>query len=319
MSGHPTRRRMLRILGAGLTLPLGALGLRTLRGAPEPVQWHGEVLGAVSGMTLWHPNPSVARRAIGQMLIEIERLERVFSLYRTDSEIARLNRNGVLASPSRDLLDVLDQSRRIADASRGAFDPTIQPLWRFHASGAAGRLDRVRALVDHTALTAGPSRIAFARRGMALSLNGIAQGYITDRITEILGNEGFERAVIELGETRALGASAGGQPFQVGLIDPGDPSGIARTVGLSDAALSVSGGYGLRFDGSGRHHIFDPATGRSANSLSQVAVIAPKAVGADALSTAIYVGGEGRAGDLLGSYPGARAILTRADGSLRDA
>lgn len=317
------RRRALRILAAGLAVPLGVLGLRQLQGATAPVRWHGEVLGAVSAMTIWHPNAKVAERAVTRLLHEIDRLESIFSLYRTSSEIAQLNRDGALERPSADLVHVLDQSQRIAVASDGAFDPTIQPLWRLYELGQGPNgnpvsdraLEHALSLVDHQAIHADGRAVRFARPGMAISLNGIAQGYITDRITDILGNDGFENAMIELGETRALGAATDGQPFAVGLIDPRAPDMIERVVPLENAALAVSGGYGLRFDRPGQHHIFEPGTGHSANKLIQVAVVSPRAIWADALSTAIYVAGEARATRLLAVYPGSRAILTRPDGT----
>ncbi len=321
MSRVPNRRRALQIMGAGFALPLGALALGAWRHeAPAPVQWNGEVLGAISSMTLWHANPRVAERAIARMRVEIERLENIFSLYRADSEITRLNTEGKLAAPSADLLVLLEQSRRIAELSNGAFDPTIQPLWWLHATPGAGRspdraaLDRALALVDYRSLTAQAGQIRFGRPGMAVSLNGIAQGYVTDRITEILGNEGFESAMIELGETRALGTAPGGQPFAVGLIDPLAPASVGRSVSLADRALAVSGGYGTML-ADGAHHIFDPHTGESARGLVQVVVLAEKAAWADALSTAIYVAGEARAPGLLAAYPGSNAILSRNDGS----
>ncbi len=319
MTARVGRRAVLRILGAGLTLPAGILGLRATRSAPEPVRWQGDALGALAGMTLWHTNPTVARHAIGRMLVELERLETVFSLYRPDSELSRLNLDGELAYPSRDLIDVFEQSRRIADLSGGAFDPTIQPLWQLYAHGTRSDESALReaalARVDYTAVTFGARQIRFDRPAMAASLNGIAQGYITDRITEILGNEGFETAVVELGETRALGTDPDGEPFAIGLLDPRAPSRIERDVGLANAALSVSGGYGTPFGAGPDHHIFDPRTGRSATGLAQVAVVSPKAIWADALSTAIYVAGESSARDLLTAYPRSRAIMTRGDGS----
>jgi FAD:protein FMN transferase len=323
------RRGLLKVLAATAGLPLGILALRQLAGAPPPVQWHGETLGAKASLTLWHPDPGVARRTIARMQGELDRLERVFSLYRADSEIARLNHSGRLTTPSRDLLDVLAESRRIAAASDGAFDPTIQPLWRLYArhSALAGRpggkpsadmaaeLASARALIDFTAMRAGPRAIAFDRPGMAISLNGIAQGHVTDRITDLLRNEGFEHAMVELGETFALGTAPDGGPHEIALINPARPGLADRTVGLADAALAVSGGYGLRFDLPDTHHIFDPATGHSANRLLDVAVVAPRAVWADALSTAIYVAGEAAAPAILQDYPGARAMITRNDGS----
>jgi len=85
---------------------------------------------------------------------------------------------------------------------------------------------------------------------------------------------------------------------------------------VSDNALAVSSGTGTAFEPSGRfHHIFDPATGASAAALTEAAVIAPRAMTADALATAICVVGEERAADLLAEYPGTRTIVTRLDGT----
>lgn len=322
MSARVSRRGALRVLAAGAALPLGALALSAVRGAPAPVRWSGAALGALSSMTLWHPNPDVARRALARMLIEVDRLEDVFSLHRPHSELARLNRDGRIDSPSADLVRVFDHALQVADLSRGAFDPTIQPLWIFHASGGVRRhgaaaLAAARARVRHGAVELRPRAIRFGEPAMAASLNGVAQGYITDRIAEILGGEGFDSAVIELGEIRALGAAPGGAPFPIALVDPASPGRIERDVALADMALAVSGGYGARIDGA-THHIFDPATGESAMRLAQVAVVAPRALWADALSTAICVAGEDAARALLDSRPGATATLYRTDGTTRD-
>jgi FAD:protein FMN transferase len=150
---------------------------------------------------------------------------------------------------------------------------------------------------------------------MAITLNSLAQGFITDAIADMLRNEGFERAVVDLGEYRALGRHPDGHPWRIG-IRSAFANTIARTVELEDMALAVSGGYGTTFEPSGRfHHIFDPRTGASANGLADVAVIAPRATAANGLSTAICVTGEAGAPALLTAYPGTRAILTRPDGS----
>jgi len=321
---RPSRRNVLTILGAAVALPAGVMALRAGGGAPTPVQWRGESLGGPATLTLWHRDPSVARRTIASMRAEIERLETIFSLYRQDSEIVRLNSAGLLTSPSRDLVVVLEEARRIAQASAGAFDPTVQPLWTLWASRertnaalsspSPAAFEAARALVDFTAMESGVGAVRFARPGMAITLNGIAQGYITDRIADLLRQEGFDHAMVELGETRAVGAAPDGQPFRVALMRPDNPVMLDRAVQLVDEALSVSGGYGFRFS-PGAHHIFDPATGRSPHALLDVSVKASRAVEADALSTAIYVAGEQAAPAILRSYRSATAILTRADGS----
>jgi thiamine biosynthesis lipoprotein len=327
MSNYPvSRRKVLTILGAAVALPAGVMALRKAAGSLTPVDWHGESMGGLASLTLWHRDAGFARRTIARLRTEVDRLDSVFSLYQAESEIVRLNRTGRLATPSRDLLIVLEEARRIAEASNGAFDPTVQPLWNAYKAHFAAApdatlgpdpvvLEAARAATDFKALNAGAREICFAKPGMALTLNGIAQGYITDRLTDLLRNEGFDHALVEVGETRALGAAPDGEPFKISLMSPQRPGILNRSIPLADAALSVSGGYGFRFGRSPAHHIFDAATGQSANRLLDVAVVAPRAILADGLSTAIFVAGEQAAPEILRSYPPARVIITRDDGS----
>jgi thiamine biosynthesis lipoprotein len=181
---------------------------------------------------------------------------------------------------------------------------------------AARARDVARTVVDFRQIDSGAAAIGFARAGMAITLNSIAQGFITDAIADMLRNEGFESAVVDLGEYRTIGRHPDGRPWRIGIRDGRHAGNIDRTIELEDTALAVSGGYGTTFEASGRfHHLFDPRTGASANSLVDVAVIGPRATAADALATAIYVAGEDLAPTLLAAYPHMRAILTRLDGT----
>src|SRR5205823_8959912 len=120
-----------------------------------------------------------------------------------------------------------------------------------------------------------------------------------------------ESAVVDLGEFRTIGRHPGGHPWRLGIGNGRGPASVERMVELEDMALAVSGGYGTTFEASGRfHHIFDPHTGASANSLVQAAVISPRATDADGLATAICVAGEARAARLLAAYPRTWATLT---------
>jgi len=320
-----SRRQALKVVAATAALPLGVLGLRALAPTPQFHTWNGEVLGAVSSLTLWHGSPDVARTTMLRMVSEIGRLESIFSLYRPDSELRRLNANGLLEGASRDLRVVLTGARSVGEATGGAFDPTVQPLWDVYAShfaspsadpaGPSGfALDAARNLVGYRDIDTDGGVVRFARPGMQATLNGIAQGYITDRIADLLRNEGFEHVVVELGEARVLGEHPDGRPWRVGLRDRAGATD--RTVDLSDGAVALHGGYGTVFDESGRnHHIFDPVTGRSARTMLDVAVVSARATDADAIGVGIYVAGEERAAAILARFPGTRAIVTRLDGS----
>ena len=325
--GRPTRRRFLRVVAAVGGLPLVIAAVRATAPKAQLHSWHGEVLGALSELTLWHPDAAFAERTILRVRHEIARLERIFSLYRRDSEISRLNEAGKLMKPSPELRTLVEESQRLGELSGGAFDISVQPLWRLYEAHfwshadiqpdiAARARDVAHTVVDFRQIDSGAAAIGFARVGMGITLNGIAQGYIADAIADMLRNEGFESAVVDLGEYRTIGRHPDGRPWRIGIRDGKDFGSIDRMVDLEDMALAVSGGYGTTFDESGRyHHIFDPRTGASASSLVDVAVIGPRATAADGLATAIYVAGEALAPTLVAAYPQMRAMLTRLDGT----
>jgi thiamine biosynthesis lipoprotein len=200
--------------------------------APKPRfhTWHGEVLGALSELSLWHPDAAFARRTIARVCREIDRLEQIFSLYRPNSEISRLNEAGKLLKPSPELHKLVEVSQRLGELSGGAFDISVQPLWRVYEAHfwsrtdiqrdiAARARDVAQTLVDFRQIESGAARVAFTRAGMAITLNGIAQGYISDAIADMLRNEGFDTAVVDLGEYRAIGRHPDGRPWRVGIRD----------------------------------------------------------------------------------------------------
>jgi FAD:protein FMN transferase len=342
-----TRRRAFRIVAAGAGLPLMIAGLRATVPAGRLFNWQGEVLGGLAELSLWHTDEAMARRAIRKVEAEIARYEGIFSLARAENEISRLNAAGSLARPSTELRALMEDGRRFSVLSGGAFDVSVQPLWRLYeahfwsgrtiadearADGLLARAhDVARALVDYRAIEIGAGgRIAFARPGMAVTLNSLAQGYITDAAADLLRNEGFESAFVDLGEIRAIGRHPEGRAWRIGVRDGRPAAGMAGVgagsagpaespmpvVELADTAMAVSGGYGTTFEPSGRyHHIFDPTTGDSARALIDAAVIGPRATVANGLSTALCVAGEARAAVMLAACPGYRAILTRPDGT----
>jgi thiamine biosynthesis lipoprotein len=152
---------------------------------------------------------------------------------------------------------------------------------------------------------------------MGVTLNGIAQGFITDRVTEMLRDRGFEHVLVDMGEMRALGQHADGTPWRVGIADPDRPWHSGWTLPLRDRAIATSGGYGTPLDSTGRHHhLFDPRTGESANYYRSVSVIASDATTADALSTGLSALAPADALAVLSRYPDASARLLKTDGEV---
>ena len=143
---------------------------------------------------------------------------------------------------------------------------------------------------------------------MAMTLNGIAQGYITDRIGDLLRERGFQHVLVDMGEQLALGPKWDGEAWRVGIADPAEPGKALLELPVRHGAIATSGGYGYHFDGAGHFaHILDAGTGAPARRWASVTVLADRAATADGLSTALSVVPAERARVLLSN--GARAFL----------
>ncbi|WP_262266314.1 FAD:protein FMN transferase [Microvirga yunnanensis] len=297
MFHHLSRRRFIGVTAAAAGLSLMPFG-RAARAEAHLVTWRGQAMGAVASLQVHHHDRAAAEALVERSLAEVRRLERVFSLYREDSDLTALNRLGVLVAPPAELVEVLGECRRCWELTGGAFDPTVQALWvlyrdHFSRSGADPQgpteheLRHALERVGFGLVTFDANRIALPRRGMGLTLNGIAQGYVTDRVVDILREGGIASSLVDMGEPRAMGPNPSGEPWRVGIADPDRPGEIGETLNVIDRAVATSGGYGFRFDPAGRfNHLLDPHTGASARLYRSVTTVMPSATAADALSTA---------------------------------
>lgn len=295
MDNKPGRRRFITLMAAFAGLPLlPARGFASV----SPVVWRGQALGAPATLVLNHQNPAEAERLLRRVVVEVARLESIFSLFRKESALSELNRTGALAAPPSEMVELLELCRTFHAVGEGRFDPTIQPLWLLHArhfsrddadpaGPSAGDMKKALALVGFDKVRFDANRIVLGKRGMALTLNGIAQGYITDRIVALLRDTGITSSLVDMGENRAIGASAQGAPWRIGLAQSEDATHPDMVLDITDRAVATSAGAGFQFDRAGHFsHILDPRTGLSARRYARVSVVADDAATADALSTA---------------------------------
>lgn len=287
MTAAVTRRRFLTISAAALVCPVAA----------HTEEWHGTGFGAALSVRLEGTTPQATLRARTRIEAEVGRVERLVSLF-ADSALRRLNRDGRLAYPAPDLLALFDLCGRVHAATGGVFDPSVQPLWQAlaeagDAATARSRIGWARVQADATAIRLDP--------GMALTFNGIAQGWAADRVATLLRAEGFDHVLIDMGEVAAIGARPDGQPWRAAIAGPD-----GRTVGraaLADRALATSSPMGTLI-GANRGHILHPAG--TPPRWSTVSVSAPSAALADALSTAFCLMPRDRIAAALAAFPGAR-------------
>ncbi|WP_170369490.1 FAD:protein FMN transferase [Ruegeria arenilitoris] len=290
-----SRRRFLTISAACAALPTVA------RAAPV-ARWRGTALGAPASLQLGGLSNAQAALIIAALEAELDRLENIFSLYRPDSQLSRLNRDGTLTAPAPELLQVLTQSAALHDATGGAFDPTVQPLWMALASGAPdAEVERSRALVGWQGVSVSAEAIRLPHPGRAaLTLNGIAQGAVTDRIAALLRAQGLTDVLVDMGEIAAIGSRDDGSDWRVGLAGP---EGVTRRIELRDRAVATSAPDATQL--AGRHgHILGPQ-GQPVRHRA-VSVSAPDAALADGLSTALCLLPADRIAPVLQRFPEAR-------------
>jgi len=274
MTQNFNRRRFLSISAA--------FGLAATSVRADVIRWRGRALGANTTMILTGQSKAEAQVVIDAVEQELIRLERIFSLYLPGSEIARLNATGRLRAPSADLLNLLSLSDAMHQATAGAFDPTVQPVWRALATG--GDLVQARKAVGWRHVRFDTQAVRLTRPGMGLTLNGIAQGYVTDRIAALLRARGLDNILIDMGEIAAIGANPDGRDWRAGIRHPDGQ--IVQHVALRDRALATSAPFGpvlSTVDNSG--HIIDPSATFAAPKQTLVSVSAPLAAVADGLST----------------------------------
>lgn len=252
------------------------------------------------------------------------------SVFKEESDIACLNRYAGrhAVTVHRDTWQLLALSKSICEASEGAFDITVRPLTALWGIGKSknrvpsdGEIANVQKLVDSRKLLcdARHPRAYLKKAGQAVDLGGIAKGFAADEVKRILLENGVKSALINLGgNIVAVGKQPDGQPWNIGIQNPAAPRGeFLGMLSAADCAVVTSGSNERFFikDGERFHHLLDPRTGRPARSgLLSVTVICPNSVMADALSTALFVGGMQKS-SLLQKYD-AEAIFATEQGEI---
>ncbi len=243
-------------------------------------------------------------------LVEIEKL---FSLYREDSAICQINRTGRLENAAPLFLQLLKTSLDLGEQTQGLFDITVQPLWTWRTAWKNASLSqrtvlenttwqKTLDLIDFRKITIEDSTVTFQKPGMAITLNGIVQGFATEQIKNLLTKAGVKNALINIGEFAALGTAPSGDNWELEIRSRSQNPVPAQSL-PSGQALAVSSGSGHTFDPAGRyHHLFHPGKGSNRPPHNTIIVTGPSATQADALSTAYAVASESEAQALTNRF-----------------
>ena len=306
------KRRTFILAGIGVT----AIGASRLLPAPAAGQLsRGDDLGdgrrlyagadlafgTTIAVQVAHADAAIATRAIEDALQAAKNIDHLMSLHRPDSAVMRLNRSLALRQPDAHLQAVLGFTQRLSACTDGAFDITVQPLWLAYAAaaergGLPNDAERTSAMAatGYRRLRLDADNVAL-EPGMAITLNGVAQGYAVDQSRAALQAHGITHALLDTGEFGACGRKSVQRPWTIGIRDPRDGAALTTAIAMDGRCVATSGDYETTFTADFlHHHIFDPAVGDSPVELASVTVLAPTGLEADGWSTAFMVMGSAR-------------------------
>jgi len=271
-----------------------------------------------------------AREAVAAAYAEVERVDRLMSTYKPESDLSKVNKEAGIRPVKVDpeVVDCVARALGIAMATDGSFDPTVGPLVRLWGVGSdhakvpaeyeirasLARVDYRKVVVDKPAST-----VFIKDKAMGLDLGGIAKGYASDLAVAALKRRGVKGAIVACaGDIRLFGVREGGAPWRVGVQHPRDKAALLTELDLTDGAVSTSGDYERFFikDGVVYHHIMDPRTGGPARGLVSVTILAREAWLADSLATGLFVLGPERALAYARAHPEIEVLMVGLDGKL---
>jgi FAD:protein FMN transferase len=305
------RQQLIRLLLA-LSLVL-AFGITTYRRNSTVLtpQHQGETMGTSYSFKIGTP---MKKREFEQLCTRIEEtlkeVNRQMSTWDASSEISRFNAltNSQPMTVSAPFYSVIEASLALSKNSKGAFDPTLNPLlnlWGFgHASDwsdrqipAPDRIEAVRAQTGWQKLIATNQTLRKTIPELQLDLGAIAKGYGVDQLAADLRAAGITHFFAEIGgEVVVSGLNREKNPWRIGINDPRRPfDGTPyERLHLTNGAIATSGNYFNFIEQDGRiySHILDPRTGNAIyTDLASVTVYAPTCMEADGIATALMVMG----------------------------
>jgi thiamine biosynthesis lipoprotein len=293
-------------------------------------EWFGDarpMMGTEVSVYLWSDDPKTGLAAVEAVFQEADRIDRLMSTYKDDSEISKINREAADAPvrTGEELYHLIARSLEISVLTQGAFDITYESVGQHFDFRAHQRPDAATVQSElkninfrFVRLDAATRTVRFQKHGVRINLGGIAKGYVVERSVDILRARGVTNAIVTAGgDTRLLGDRRG-RPWMVGIRDPRKDGQVAISLPLEDEAVSTSGDYERYFDEDGvrYHHIIQPSTGLSANGVHSATVFGPDAVTTDALSTSVFVMGVDKGLRMIAALPDYESIVIDANGNV---
>ncbi len=323
------RRQCLKLLG------LGGLGILftgfTLKPAVAQIEKSKlkcfsktlPLMDTYVEITVWDKSYNKACEATERAFSKMKKLISIFNRFDPNSYVSWLNTYGRLNDLPSDLYNLLKISRYVHEITSYKFDITVLPILELTSYYLENQnsvpdknlIEEVLECVGFKYVNFNKKKVSFLRKGVMVTFDGIAKGYIIDKAIEELKRFGISYGLINAGgDIRAIGSDRD-KPWIIGIQNPENPDKIIQKIALVDLAIATSGNYENFFDPKKIHyHIIDEKTGFSPLMVTSCSVIAKSAALADGLATGLFVNAPKNAIRLVANLKGVEAeIITNGN------
>ena len=284
----------------------GQAGSAALAAAPTKVQYADHAMGTNVTVWMWTADERGAAQAAEAVFDEMKRLDKEMTTWLPTSEVSQINRaaGGKPVKVSAETYAVIERALDVSKRSKGLFDITVEAfkgLWKFDEDmdqtlPDPAEIARRLPLVNwkDVVLDRRQHSVFLRRKGMRITLGGIAKGYAVDKCAAILHARGFTSFMMQAGGDMYVAGKKGNESWTVAIRDPrGQTNTFFAVAPIEDHSFSTSGDYERGFvkDGVRYHHILDTRTGQPARASRSVTVRAKDAFTADAWSKVMFIMG----------------------------
>ena len=308
----------------GAAALLAALSIILLAGCgPKPPEDSTRVMFDTVVRISLRPEPGYDPAPLFRELWQIaERYDLALDPYDPESELSRLNDCESAFIPGAELLRALKAGKAAIPRTGGNFDFRIGEvalLWDFSGGGRVPDSAEILAALERMHTPLGTRGDSVIKNGAAprLDFGGLAKGMVVDHLYSVLDTASrVERFLLDFGGN-IRGGSRSGESFRIGVRDPRESSKVMGSFELPPGkACATAGDYQRYFAVGGvrYHHILNPETGRPARRCRAVTVIAPTALEADIISTALFVMGPDAGTEYISTRGNIDAIFTDSTG-----
>ena len=288
------------------------------------------MLGSPFEVTAVAKDTMAANIYIDMAVAETKRIENLISDWIPTTQISEVNKNAGIkpVKVNNEVFELVERSLKISEITDGAFDisyASMDKIWKFDGTMTTmPTKEAIKKSVEkigykNIILDKKEQTIFLKIAGMKLGVGGIGQGYIADKIKDLLFLNGCISGIINVsGDINAWGKQPDGKLWTIGIVNPLNKNKIFATFPLEDSAVETSGSYEkyVIFDGIRYSHIIDPRTGYPAKGVVSVSVFAKQTEIADALATGIFVMGVEVGLDLINQIKGIECIIVDDQGKI---